>query len=190
MTKRFTAVVIIANFIVGTLLYLSSQEMLIHLASNNPVLTLTALSIDKINIGAIQGPSSPTPLIISSFPNYPFYALLLPLIANAYFIARTIKSPDISKKLPIIISAANIVTSLLTYLSIETTLLSFVGSNGSYTGIYGVSFWSYGFSPVSVGGQIIPLWAAVTANFTSYIFLFFVVMNACFTIKLLISKSK
>jgi hypothetical protein len=58
MAKRFAAIIIIANFIMGLVLYISAQEMLLHLAATHPVLTLTGVNIDKIYIGAVQGSSS------------------------------------------------------------------------------------------------------------------------------------
>ena len=190
MTKRFIAVIIIANFIVGMLLYLSSQEMLIHLASTHPVLTLTGVDIDKIYIGAVQAPSSPISLIISSYPNYPFYVLWLPIIVNVYFIVKIIRSFAAAKRFPLMIVIANIITSLFTYFSIETLLFSLVTVDGNYIGIRGINFWSYGSGAVSVGGSPIPLNIVLLPNWPSYIFLLFVMVNVCFTIKLLRSKDK
>jgi hypothetical protein len=108
MTKRFTAIILIANIIMGLLLYLSSQAILLHLASNHPVLTLTGVNLDKIYIGAVQPASSSSPLIITAYPNLPFYFLWLPLIVNAYFIIKVIKSTATAKKLPVFVSVGNI----------------------------------------------------------------------------------
>jgi hypothetical protein len=190
MAKRFTAIIIIANFIMGSLLYLSSQAMLLHLASTHPVLTLTGVNIDKIYIGAVQAPSSPTPLVITTYPNLPFYVLWLPLIVNAYIIVKVSRSSAVAKRFPLIIIIANIMTSLLTYFSIETTLLSLVGAEGNYTRIGGVNFWSYGSGAAQVGSSAIPLVVTLAPNLSSYAFLLFAIVNACFIIKLLRSKDK
>jgi hypothetical protein len=185
MTRRFTAITLIVNLIMGLLLYLASQAMLLHLASNHPVLTLTGVNLDKIYIGAVQPASSSSQLIITAYSNLPFYFLWLPLIVNAYFIIKVIRSSATAKRLPVFGSVGNIIMSLLTYFSIQTTLLSLVAVEQNYTGIGGVSFWSFSTNAVSVGGSVVPLVVVGRPNLPSYAFLLSVIMTACFIIKLL-----
>jgi hypothetical protein len=181
MTKRFTVIIIIANFIMGLLLYLSSQAMLLHLASTHPYLTLTGVDIDKVYIGAVQVPSSPTPLIISAYPNYPFYVLLLPLIVNAYFIVKVVGSSTMPRAFPVFVSVANILMDFLMYLSSQKMLFDLCST--TYLRASGVSFWSVGVLAVQVGSSPIPLIAYSIPNLPSYAFLIFVTANACFMIE-------
>jgi hypothetical protein len=184
MTKRFTAIIIIANIIMGLLLYLSSQAILLHLASNHPILTVTGVNIDKIYIGAVQASSSPIPLVITAYPNFPFYVLWLPIIVNAYFIIKVNRSSAMAKRFPVVIIVANIIMSLLTYLSSQTVLLSLVAIQQNYQGIGGVNFWSFSTAAVSVGGSPVPLVVIGRPNLPSYAFLLFVIVNAYFVIRL------
>jgi hypothetical protein len=190
MIRRFTAIIVIANIMMGLLLYLSSQAMLLHLASEYPVLTLTGVNLDKIYTGAVQPASSSSPLIITAYPNLPFYFLWLPLTVNAYFIIKVIRSSATAKRLPVFVSVGNIIMCLLTYSSIQTTLLSIAAVQQNYTGIGDVSFWSFSTNAVSVGGSVVPLFVALRPNLPSYAFLLSVILNACFIIKLLSEKSK
>jgi hypothetical protein len=188
MTKRFVASIIIANFIMGLFLYLASQAMLLHLASTHPYLTLTGVNIDKIYIGAVQASSSPIPLIITAYPNFPFYVLWLPLIVNAYFIIKVSRSSTMAKRFPVFISVANIVMGLLTFLSSQTVLLSLVAIQQNYQGIGGVNFWSFSTAAVSVGGSPVPLVIIGRPNLPSYAFLLLLIVNAYFIIRLQRSK--
>jgi hypothetical protein len=88
MTKRFTAIIIIANLIMSLLMYLSSQQMLFELIRTNPYVTATGVNFWSIYIGAVQVGSSPIPLVITSSPNLPSYVLFFTLIVNALFIIR------------------------------------------------------------------------------------------------------
>jgi hypothetical protein len=88
MTKRFTAIIIIANLIMSLLMYLSSQQMLFELNRRNPYVTATGVNFWSIYIGAVQVGSSPIPLVITSSPNLPSYVLIFTLIVNALFIIR------------------------------------------------------------------------------------------------------
>jgi len=88
MSKRFTAIILIANVIMGLLLYFSSQKMLFELNRTNPYVTATRVNFWSIYIGAVQVGSSPIPLIITPFPNLPSYAVLLFLVVNACFIIK------------------------------------------------------------------------------------------------------
>jgi hypothetical protein len=184
MTKRFVASIIIANFIMGLFLYLASQAILLHLASTHPYLTLTAVNIDQIYIGAVQTSSSPIPLIITAYPNFPFYVLWLPLIVNAYFIIKVSRSSTNAKRFPVFVSVANVIMGLLTFLSSQTVLLSVVAVQQDYQGIGGVNFWSFSTSAVSVGGSPVPLVVLERLNLPSYAFLVLLIVNAYFMIRL------
>jgi hypothetical protein len=188
MTKRLTAVIIIANIVAGLLLYLSSQAILLHLALKPPILTLTGVNIDKIFIGAVQASSSPTPLVITTYPNLPFYVLWLPLAINAYFIIKIIRSQAAAKRFPIIIIVANIIMNLLIYLSSQAVLLPLVATQQNYQGIGDVNFWAFSVSAVSVGGSPIPLIIFGSPNLPSYTFLLLLIINAFFTLRLARTK--
>ena len=86
MAKRFAAIIIIANVVMGLLLYLSSQSVLTTLSSEAyPV--VFSVGIFSIEIG--YAPSlTPVPQIVWGMPNFPFYVFLLLLIVNAYFIIK------------------------------------------------------------------------------------------------------
>jgi hypothetical protein len=189
MTKRFTAI-IIANIIMGLLLYLSSQVMLLHLTVSHPFLTVTGVNIDKIYVGAVQPYSSPTPLVITAFPNLPFYILLLPLIINAYLIIKVSRSSGITKRFPATIIIANIITGLLMYLSSQAMLSQLIGTMNNYVRVSGVYFLSFFVGAVQVGSSPIPLVVWSEPNLPSYVFMFSLIVNACFIIKLLSEKSK
>ena len=92
MTKRFTATIIIANLIIGLLLYLSSQSVLTTLSSEAYPVTFS-VGIFSIEIG--YAPSlTPVPQIVWLMPNYPFYVFLLLLIVNACFIIKLLMSKE------------------------------------------------------------------------------------------------
>jgi hypothetical protein len=95
MTKRFTAIIIIANLIMGLLLYLSSQSVLTTLSSEAYPVTF-AVDIFSIEIG--YAPSlTPVPQIVWSIPNSPSYVFLLFLIVNAFFIIKLLISKEPKK---------------------------------------------------------------------------------------------
>ena len=190
MTKRFTAIIIIANVIMGLLLYLSSQVMLLHLTASHPYLTVTGVNIDKIYVGAVQPYSSPTPLVITAFPNLAFYLLLLSLIISAYFIIKVSRSSGIAKRFPVTIIIANIITGLLMFLSSQTMLSQLSGTMNNYVRVLGVNFWSIYVGAVQVGSSPIPLVIWGELNLPSYVFMLSLMVNACFIIKLLSEKSK
>jgi hypothetical protein len=83
MTKRFTAIIIIANVIMGLLLYLSSQLVLFNLNGA----TVSGFNIFSIYVTPAQVGSVIVP-IEWLMPNYPFYVFLLLLIVNACFIIK------------------------------------------------------------------------------------------------------
>jgi len=89
MTKRFTAIIIIANIIMGLLLFLSSQIVLLNLntAPQNPVI-VTGFNIFSIYVAPPQVGSSVILPIVENMPNFPFYVFLLSLIVNACFIIK------------------------------------------------------------------------------------------------------
>jgi hypothetical protein len=189
MAKRFTAFIIVAIIIMGSLLYLSSQLMLLHLIASHPYLTVTGVNVDKIYVGAVQPYSSPIPLVITAFPNFPFYVLLLFLIISAYFIIRVVsRSSGMKKRFPATIIIANIITGLLMYLSSQTMLSQLIGTLNNYVRAAGVNFWSISVGAVQVGSSPIPMVIWSELNLTSYVFMLSLMVNACFIMKLLISK--
>jgi hypothetical protein len=89
MTKRFTTIIIIANVIMGLLLYLSSQLVLFSLNAppQNPV-TIYGFNIFSIYVQPPQVGSGVILPLAWAIPNYPFYAFALFLIVNACFIIK------------------------------------------------------------------------------------------------------
>jgi hypothetical protein len=87
MAKRFTAIIIIANIIMGVLLYLSSQLVLSDFKGS----TITSFNIFSIGGAPSQVPGQAYPPIAWSIPNYPIYVLLSFLVANACFIVVLIR---------------------------------------------------------------------------------------------------
>ena len=83
MTKRFTAIILIANVIMGLLLYLSSQLVLSELNGA----TLSGYSITSIGITPTQVGQVIVPIAMS-MANFPFYVFVLFLIVNACFIIK------------------------------------------------------------------------------------------------------
>jgi hypothetical protein len=92
MAKRFTAIIIIANIIMGLVLFLSSQSVLTTLSREEyPV--IFAVHISSIEVA--YAPSlTPVPALAWLMPNYPFYVFLLSLIVNACFIIKLQRSKD------------------------------------------------------------------------------------------------
>jgi hypothetical protein len=89
MTKRFTAIILIANVIMGLLLYLSSQLMLSEI--NGSVVnnySLTTIVIVPAQTGQAIAP------IAMVLPNYPFYVFLFFLGVNACFIVKLLTSKE------------------------------------------------------------------------------------------------
>jgi len=86
MTKRFTAIIIIANIIMGLLLYLSSQSVLTTLSREEYPVTFV-VHISSIEI-AYATSLTPAPALAWLMPNYLFYVFLLFLIVNACFIIK------------------------------------------------------------------------------------------------------
>jgi hypothetical protein len=81
VTTRLTTV-IIANVIMGLLLYLSSQLVLSEFNS---------ATINGFNIFSISGGRSfenPPLAIALKIPNFPFYVFVVFLLVNAYFIMK------------------------------------------------------------------------------------------------------
>lgn len=92
MTKRFTAIIIIANVIMGLVLFLSSQSVLTTLSREEYPVTFI-VHISSIEIA--YAPSlTPVPALAWLMPNYPFYIFLLFLIVNVYFIIKLQRSKD------------------------------------------------------------------------------------------------
>ncbi len=171
------------------LLYLSSQAMLLHLTATHPYLTVTGVNVDKIYVGAVQPYSSPTPLVITAFPNLPFYILLLPLIINAYLIIKVTRSSGITKRFPATITIANIITCLLMYLSSQTMLSQLIGTINNYVRVTGVNFLSFFVGAVQVGSSPIPLVIWSESNLPSYVFMLSLIVNVCFILKLQLNNT-
>jgi hypothetical protein len=92
MTKRFTAIILIANVIMGLLLFLSSQSVLTTLSGEAYPVTFV-VHISSIEIA--YAPSlTPVPQIAWSMPNYQFYVFVLFLIVNACFIIKLLTSKE------------------------------------------------------------------------------------------------
>ncbi|MGD0994213.1 MAG: hypothetical protein ABR909_01660 [Candidatus Bathyarchaeia archaeon] len=89
MTKRFTAIILIANVIMGLLLYLSSQLVLSELNGA----TLSGYSITSIGITPTQVGQVIVPIAMS-MANFPFYVFVLFLIVNACFIIKLLISKE------------------------------------------------------------------------------------------------
>jgi hypothetical protein len=89
-----------------------------------------------------------------------------------------------TKRFTAIILIANIVMGLLLYLSSQLVLSELNGATLS-----GYSITSIGITPTQVGQVIVPI-AMAMANFPFYVFVLFLIVNACFIIKLLSEKSK
>ena len=188
MTKKFAVAIIIANIIAVLLLYLSSQIMLLHLTASNPYLTVTGIDFDKIYVGAVQSTTSATPLIISAYPNLPFYILFVPLLLNAFLAVKVWRSSGIAKKFPSAIISSNVIIGLLLYFSSQATLSQLVATMNGYVRITGVSFLSFFVGAAQVGSSPIPLVIASQPNLPSYVLLVSLIVNAVFIIRLLSKK--
>jgi hypothetical protein len=162
--------------------------MLLHLTTSNPYLTVTGVTIDKICIGAVQQNSSPTPLIISAFPNLPFYILLVPLLLNAFLTVKVWRSSGLTKKFSAAIIISNVIIGSLLYLSSQATLSQLVGTMNSYVRVSGLNFLSFFVGAVQVGSSPIPLVIVSEPNLPSYVFMVSLILNAVFIIKLLSKK--
>jgi Zn-dependent protease with chaperone function len=91
MTKRFTAIIIIANIILGLLLYLSSQLVLSEINGA----ALSGYSITSFNITPTQIAGQVTiPIAFAPMPNFIFYVFALFLIVNACFIIKLLLSKE------------------------------------------------------------------------------------------------
>ena len=91
MAKRFTTNIIIANIIMGLLLYLSSQLELLNLRG----FIVEGVNIFSIYTGFVEPAGSP-PVPTSRLPlaNFPFYVFLVFLIVNTYFIIKLHKDKE------------------------------------------------------------------------------------------------
>ena len=89
-----------------------------------------------------------------------------------------------TKRFTAIILIANVIMGLLLYLSSQLVLSELNGATLS-----GYSITSIGITPTQVGQVIVPI-AMAMANFPFYVFVLFLIVNACFIIKLLSEKSK
>jgi len=89
MTKRFTAIILIANVIMGLLLYLSSQLMLSEINGS----VLTGYSLTQIGLAPAQTGQVIIPIAMA-LANFPFYFFVLFLIVNACFIIKLLISKE------------------------------------------------------------------------------------------------
>jgi len=87
-----------------------------------------------------------------------------------------------TKRFTAFILITNVIMGLLLYLSSQLMLSELNGSVLS-----GYSLTQIGIAPAQTGQVIIPI-AMSMANFPFYVFVLFLMVNACFIIKLLISK--
>ena len=95
MTKRFTAIIIIVNMIMGLFLYLSSQLLLFNLNAppQNPV-TVAGFNIFTINLQPPQVGSGVILPLVWGIPNYPIYAFVIFLLVNACFVILLLRSKE------------------------------------------------------------------------------------------------
>jgi hypothetical protein len=95
MTKRFAAVIIIANMVMGFLLYLSSQLVLFNLNAppQNPV-TVAGFNIFTIYLQPPQVGSGVILPIVWGMPNYPIYAFATFLVVNAVFMVLLLRGEE------------------------------------------------------------------------------------------------
>ena len=89
MTKRFTAIILTANVIMGLLLFLSSQLMLSEINGNE----LTDYSLTQIGLAPAQTGQVINPIAMV-LANFPFYVFIFFLIINACFIIILLKSKE------------------------------------------------------------------------------------------------
>jgi hypothetical protein len=95
MTKRLTTIIVLANVIMGLLLYLSSQLVLFNINSpvQNPV-TVAGFNIFTIYLQPPQVGSGVILPIVWGTPNYPFYAFATFLVVNACFIIILLRNKE------------------------------------------------------------------------------------------------
>jgi len=89
MPKRFTAIIIVANIVLGSLLYLSSQLVLFDLNAP-PQSPVTVAGFNFFSIG-VQPPQVGSGVILPlawGIPNYPSFFFALFLVVNACFIIK------------------------------------------------------------------------------------------------------
>ncbi len=89
MTRRFVAIIIIANTVMGSLLYLSSQLVLssLNAPAQNPI-TVSGFDVFSIYVQPPQVGSRVILPIAWSIPNYPSYVFVIFLVVNACFIIK------------------------------------------------------------------------------------------------------
>lgn len=183
MSKRFAATVIIINVVTGSLLYLFSEYTF---------LVLRGTVVQSVNIfiafgypGYAPGYGYEPPTMTASLPNFPFFVFFLSLMANICFIMmlqRTKNQSDsMTKGFTSNIIAANIGMSLLLFLSSEYVLLLFKNLILEDVSIFNVY---QGF----LGNP--PTFTEPLPNFPFYAFLFYLMVNVIFVIKLQRSKQQ
>jgi hypothetical protein len=95
MTKRFTAIILIANVIMSFLLYLSSQLVLSILNSA----TLSGFNIFSIHIWPTSENSPYLTVGPHAIPNFPFFVFVVFLLVNAYFIIKLQRDKETKQNL-------------------------------------------------------------------------------------------
>jgi hypothetical protein len=93
MTKRFTAIIIISDSILGLALFLSTQ-LVLQILSGKPPVIIEGVDVFSIYVAYAQVGSSPVPTIAWSIPNFPFYVFIAFLIVNCVFIVKLQKDKE------------------------------------------------------------------------------------------------
>jgi hypothetical protein len=87
------------------------------------------------------------------------------------------------KRFTAIIIIANVIMSLLMYLSSQQMLFE-LNRRNPYVTATGVNFWSIYIGAVQVGSSPIPLVITSSPNLPSYVLIFTLIVNALFIIRL------
>ena len=95
MTKRFTAIILIANIIMGLLIYFSSQSVLLNLVGVQGNYTgVREVNFWSIYVGAVSVGGSPIPLVVYGIPNTPSIAFIFALMVNACLMVKLLTSKE------------------------------------------------------------------------------------------------
>ena len=92
MTRRFTAIILFANVVMGLLFYLSSQSVLTTLSREAYPVTF---GVNIFSIEVAYAPSqTPVPALAWLIPNYPSYVFVFFLLVNSCFIIKLLISKE------------------------------------------------------------------------------------------------
>ena len=188
-SKRFTAIIIVFNAIMGLLMFLSSEVILI--AFEGKIIQGAGIFIDSAfpyhSFNA--PPTAATPL-----PNYPFFVLIFALIVNSYFLIRLrskeqrfLYAPNseqtepcpsamVSNRFTVIIIIFNVIMGLLSFLSSQYVLTRLIGLGVGEAGV-----WIYPSYPNTMG-LLVDFYPM--PNFMLYILIFTLVANFYFLSRL------